>query len=135
MNNQELADKVFIALTIWREARGETEEAQIGVAHVIMNRVKKPSWWGNDPMSVVFKKWQFSSITDPQDRQLTKWPESTDKSWIQCLDVACDVVDGKTENPVANADSYHDISILPPKWATQESFVCQIDRILFYDVP
>ena len=78
----------FLALAIWREARGASMQAKIAVAYSILNRVERPSWWGNDVLSVLFKKWQYSSLTDPKDRQLTTWPSTSDPSWYDCLSVA-----------------------------------------------
>ena len=127
-------DVVFLALVIWREARGETAECRAGVGHSILNRVKRPSWWGNDILSVCTKKWQYSSMTDPKDPQLTRWPISLDASWVACLQLAADILNGKIENPVPGADSYFDISIPAPKWATPETFVKQIDKIKFYNL-
>lgn len=129
-----IADVVFLALTIWREARGESKDVQEGIACVILNRVKRPSWWGTDVMSVCFKKWQFSSLTDPNDKQLTTWPKSEDCSWLQCLGVAWYALRGKITNPVPGADSYYDISITAPKWATVDVFVKQIGRVKFYNL-
>jgi len=134
MKNQEAADITFLSLTIWREARGESIQGQAGVAHAILNRVKKPSWWGKDIMSVIFKKWQFSSLTDPRDPQLTTWPAAADKSWQQCLQVACDAISGILANPVPGADSYFDVSIDAPYWADAETFVGQVGRIKFYNL-
>lgn len=134
MNQQEHADRAFLALAIWREARGESPEVQAGIANVILNRVARPSWWGNDIMSVVFKKWQFSSLTDPNDAQLTTWPNTSDGSWLQCLDIACNAIDENISNPVRGADSYYDISISAPKWATDDTFVVQLGRVRFYDL-
>src|SRR6185295_16250998 len=65
----------LLALTIYREARGEPHEAQIAVAHTVKNRISKPGWWGTDIVSVLTKKWQYSSLTDPNDTQLTTWPK------------------------------------------------------------
>ena len=134
MTNQRHADIAFLALTLWREARGETNEVRAGIAHVILNRVNRPSWWGRDLMSVLFKKWQFSSLTDPNDRQLATWPTTDDKSWQDCLNLATAVIGGDIPNPVAGADHYYDISIKPPKWASPKDFVKQIGRVRFYDL-
>lgn len=134
MNQQDYADRAFAALTVWREARGESAAAQSGVAHCIMNRVRRPSWWGRDIMSVVFKKWQFSSLTDPQDRQLTTWPRTDDPSWTMSLNITCAVLDGTLPNPVPGADSYYDTSIQAPYWATPETFVGQFGRIRFHNL-
>jgi len=131
---QDYADKAFLALTLWREARGESIEVRIAIAFVILNRVKNPGWWGKDIMSVLFKKWQFSSLTDPKDKQLTTWPAKEDKQWQECLKIACDILDGQIKNPIFHADSYYDISIPAPKWATPNSFIKQIGRVRFYGV-
>ena len=125
----------FAALTAWREARGaKSDECIAGVVHSILNRVRRPSWWGRDILSVVFKKWQYSSLTDPRDPQLTTWPKRDEPSWERCLRITQGVLDGSIDNPVPGADSYHDTSIKPPYWATPDKFVWQIDRILFYDL-
>ena len=133
-NLQASADLAFLALTVWREARGESMDAKAGVAFCILNRVNRPSWWGKDISSVVFKKWQFSSMTDPKDKQLTLWPASDDKSWVDSMVVASGAINGTLENPVPGADSYFDVSISPPPW-TEKAYSCgQLGRIRFYDV-
>ena len=130
----EATEKVFLALVIWREARGESYEGKAAVASSIMNRVARPSWWGNDVLSVVFKKWQYSSMTDPKDIQLTTWPQKHAPDWVECLQAASNAVDGILKNPVPGADGYYDISIPPPKWATTETFVKQIGRLRFHNL-
>lgn len=128
---------VFLALTIWREARGESVEARTAVGYCVMNRVMKPSWWGKDVQSVLFKKWQFSSLTDPNDKQLVVWPErSTETSWIECLEIADNVYHRRVKNPAPGADTYHDISIeTPVKWKVQpDQFIRQIGRIKFFNL-
>lgn len=133
---RHMADVVFLALVIWREARGEPAEGRVAVAYCILNRVARPSWWGHDIMSVVSKKWQFSSMTDPKDVQLTTWPQSNDPSWLDCLAIASGAIDGTIPNPAPGADHYFDTSIIknPPKWADKDRFVKKIGRIYFYDL-
>lgn len=126
-------DLVFMALTIYREARGEPIECQIAVGYSIMNRVENPKWWGRSILSVVTKKWQYSSLTDPNDKQLTTWPEEG-KTWTQCLEVANMVLCKVVKNPLPGADSFHDTSINPPKWATEKNRVGKIGRMVFYNV-
>ena len=127
-------EMVFLALTIWREARGESEECQRAVAYSILNRVARPSWWGKDICSVVFKRLQYSSLTYKRDPQLTTWPEKEDDpAWMQCVNVANEAIGGVGVNPVPHADSYFDVSIPAPKWATAETFVGQVGRIRFYN--
>ena len=126
-------DKVFLALVVWREARGEEIDGQIAVAMSILNRVHKPCWWGKSLMEVIFKKWQYSSVTDPNDKQLTLWPVKNEV-WKQCLRVASDAIYGVCKDPVPHADSYFDVSISAPKWATSDKFVKKIGRLNFYNI-
>lgn len=131
-DQQRMAEVTFLALVIWREARGESDECITAVAFSILNRVDNPAWWGKDLLEVLFKKWQYSSMTNPKDKQLTTWPRKYEPSWVRCLDIACKVIDHDVKNTVNGADSYHDTSV-KPKWATPDKFVKQIDHILFYN--
>ena len=124
---------VFMALCLWREARGESEEAKIGVGMCILNRAARPSWWGTNIMEVIFKKWQFSSLTDPNDKQLTLWPKENNPAWESCLILSEKILKGDYEHPAPGADSYHDVSIPAPYWAKPEQFVGQIGRLRFFN--
>lgn len=130
---QDEADMAFLALVLWRECRGESREGKVAVAHSIMNRLASPSW-GNTLMNVLFQRLQYSSMTHSQDPQITNWPLDSDKSWQECLEIASDVLEDKIASNVEKADSYHDISISPPSWATPQSFIKQIGRLKFYRV-
>lgn len=134
MDQTQATSLVFLALTIWRESRGQSNQTKTAVGFSVLNRVKNPKWWGNDVLSVVTKKWQYSSLTAPKDPQLTTWPQSSDASWKESLNVASYVLFGlNVINPVDGADSYYDISISAPKWATDDCFVAQLDKIRFYN--
>jgi N-acetylmuramoyl-L-alanine amidase len=130
---QREADMAFLALVLWREARGETHEGKTAVAWSIMNRMAARQW-GNTLMSVIFQRLQYSSVTYKGDPQLTLWPKDDDQSWQTCLRVADETLEGLTTNPIDGADSYHDVSIDPPDWARKSVFVKQIGRIKFYKV-
>lgn len=132
--HQYYADRTFLALAIWREARGEPLKARAAVGYAVLNRVARPGWWGHTVSEVLFKKWQFSSLTDPHDRQLTTWPAATDHSWSECLAVAWDTMAGAIANPTPGADSYHDTSIPPPPWTKTARLAGQVGRLKFYDV-
>lgn len=130
---------VLLALTLWREARGESYEAKQAVAHTVKNRLSHPGWWGTDWISVLTKKWQYSSLTDPNDKQLTTWPKADDHSFEECLTIAERVVTGLYNSPLKGIDSYYDDSLkgdLMPKWAKEhpERFVGKIGRLNFYNM-
>ena len=126
-------DIVFTALVLWREARGEPTVGKVAVVHSILNRVHRPKWWGKTLMEVLFKRLQYSSVTDPNDKQLVIWPVKN-PLWEECKTISYDVIYGKLANPVPGADSYHDISIPSPYWAESKMFVKQIGRLKFYNV-
>lgn len=134
-----ISDLVWLAFTVWREARGEDRKTKLGVAYSILNRVQRPTWWGNSIMSVVFKRLQYSSMTDPHDPQLIMWPSEGDV-WWECVSVAESAINKFEPNPAPHADSYYDISIhgdaetqLLKRWG-DPPFVAQLGRIKFYNV-
>jgi spore germination cell wall hydrolase CwlJ-like protein len=133
MTLQQQADVSFMALCLWREARGERSDGKAAVGFSIMNRVAHRSW-GNTVMAVIFQRLQYSSLTYSADPQLANWPKDNDPSWAECLEIADQVMANLIPNPIDGADSYHDTSISPPKWATPDNFVGQIGRLRFYQV-
>lgn len=129
----------FLALAIWREARGASTEAKIAVGYSIMNRVARPSWWGRTLEEVLGKKWQYSSLAAPGDPQLLLYPRCEDPSWRECLAVSRAVLAKDIPNPFPSADSYFDSSITAPKWATPATFRGQVasthgNTLFFHDV-
>ncbi|MDF2457674.1 MAG: hypothetical protein K0S79_90 [Nitrospira sp.] len=134
MMGWRMYEQVLLALTMWREARGEGRECLIQVGCTARDRVDHPKWWGKDYISVLTKKWQYSSLTDPKDRQLTTWPAANDHIFEECLTLAGQIID-RTINPLLKgADSYYDASIAPPAWATPDKLVGRIGRITFYNI-
>ncbi len=124
----------MLALLIWREARGQSIEGQIQVGYTVKNRIDHPKWWGKDWIEVIFKKWQYSSLTDPRDRQLTRWPGSNEESWLQAISIAYNIYYGTVHPKYKSADSYYDDSIRPPRWATRDKMLGKIGRIVFYNI-
>lgn len=61
----------LLALTMWREARGEGLDGMAAVGLVVQNRVRV---WGPSWDKVLVGKNQFSSMTVPGDSQLVVWP-------------------------------------------------------------
>ncbi len=125
---------VLLALCVWREAGGEPHEAQVAVGCSVINRVRRPAWWGRTILEVLFRKWQYSSLTAPGDPNLVRWPFESDPSWMACLEVADGVIAGRLQSVTPHADSYHDTSIAPPAWATPETFVGQVGHLRFYNL-
>lgn len=127
------SDIVLGAFVVWREARGEPRVAKLGVAHAIMNRVRAPGWWGSDVPTVIGKALQFSSLTDPHDRQLTKYPR-WDPAWQECLEVMEAAYDRQEDHPAPGADTYHDLSIETPTSWGNPPLVAQLGRLKFFNL-
>ncbi len=92
----------FLARTLWREARGESRATKLAVAHSILNRVARPSRWGQDVLGVAFKRWQYSSLPAPGDPNLVA-PGARDTAWLECLAIARDVLGGAAGAPAFRA--------------------------------
>src|SRR6185436_5581841 len=92
----------YLAFVAWREARSAKlpDSARLGVMFVILDRVAAKTWFGKTVAEVSTKKLQFSSLTDPNDRQLTTWPVEGDPSWFNCVSLAMQVTAGAHNNPV-----------------------------------
>lgn len=131
-------ETIMLALTLWREARGESFDAKVCVAATVMNRVRLAGWQGDNVVDVVTKKWQYSSMSDPRDRQLTTWPSTKDPTFVECLQIATAVITKVLgHNPVI--DHYYDDSLkgdLIPAWAKQnpDKFMFKIGRLNFYNL-
>jgi spore germination cell wall hydrolase CwlJ-like protein len=131
----EVFETAMVALTLWREGRGEGELAMRAIACSIRNRVNRPSWWGNDYGTVVTKRLQYSSMTAPGDPQLVRYPDAMDSEFAVALELADALVsEDPMDNPVPHADSFFDVSIPAPSWASPDIFIKQIGRIRFYNV-
>ncbi len=142
-------DEISMALTIFREAGGEPETGKVGVAHVILNRVKDGRRWPNSIPGVVFcaryparpdhvkpnrerRIWHFSCF-DPADPNASKWPKSDDLVWIQCRKIARDVIDGAIPDPTNGANHYESLpDDREPSWADPSRKTAVIGGHEFY---
>lgn len=80
-------DLVIAALTIYGEARGESDKGQIAVAYTIINRARARRWWGrtaSEPdhslAAVCLRPWQYSpwNKDDPNRPMLDRFVEEPD---------------------------------------------------------
>lgn len=106
--------KVLLALTIWREARGEGLDGMRAVAHVIRNRVMA---WKQDWDQVMTNRNQFSSLSTPGDSQLVTWPDDDSALFKQILDLAEKVFQGEEEDI-----TYGSLYYANPRTANSEWF-------------
>jgi N-acetylmuramoyl-L-alanine amidase len=121
--------KSCAALCMWREARGEGHDGLRCVCHVIANRANlhSKSW-----AEIVYQRLQFSSMTYPQDPQLTHVPVSPDPAFEDCCEIAESVWNGGDFDLTQGATHYFADSIDMPEWAKSMTFLVKIGHHSFY---
>lgn len=87
----QLTDTQLLALCIWREARGESNDGKFGVGCVVSNRVKANHFYGASWQGVILRPYQFSSFNH-NDPNSVKWPDDIDTSWIASIQEAQNVM-------------------------------------------
>lgn len=124
----------IMARTIYGEARGEGERGMMAVACVILNRAKKPSWWGKDIDSVCKAKWQFS-CWNPNDPNLPKLLSVTkaDPSFADACAIAAEADAGKLQD-ITNGATHYFVTKMknPPRWAAGRTPCAVIGSHSFY---
>lgn len=129
--NYTQKDLNVMALTLWGEARNETDEGIIAVAWTIRNRAEadlwndnKPDWWGEGIAGVCLKPWQFSCWNkgDPNRAKIDRLHRnyvltSDDEALARCLRIARGVLEGEIPDPTHGATHYYAEYIATPSWA------------------
>jgi N-acetylmuramoyl-L-alanine amidase len=132
------------ALTIFGEARGDTQEGRVAVAHTILNRCKAAKWWGKSAMptvhpnhsirAVCMKPSQFSCWNegDPnrsilEDMGENEFANLGNKDFRACLKALIDAVDGFTVDHTKGCTHYVTTSLhasgKAPEWAKRGDYV------------
>lgn len=121
-----------LATAIYFEARGESYRGQVGVAQVVLNRVKD-SRYPDTICAVVFQNQsrrnacQFSFACDGIPEVI-----NDRKSWAQAEEIAEKVTEGQLYlTEVGDATHYH-ATYVRPAWAPRMNKVTQIGLHVFY---
>lgn len=114
-----------IAICLYHEARGETKEGKIAVAHVILNRVRQSDTSVRD---VIYKPYQFSWANAGKRPPITDYAALSD-----CFEAAIDCFAERLEGKdLKDADHYFADYIPVPKWAEGMTQIVKIGKHLFY---
>ena len=124
---------IYMAKTIWGEARGEGAIGMQAVANVIMNRVDRGGWYGASIKDVVLKPYQFScwNDTDPNRAKLDKLTVA-DLQSSGALQIAQQVINGQLPDITGGATEYHNKNILPDWDYSKLKQTVQIGNHIFY---
>jgi hypothetical protein len=120
---KSLSQAEILALLIYSEARGESEQGQIAVAHVVLNRVKRPCWWGHDIHSVILSPKQFSGFNNL--KTIPPIPP-------QFIDLANRILSGQTSDPTNGSTHFYARWIQTPLWASKLTHTITIENHHFY---
>lgn len=128
-------DQQILAKTIWGEARGGGVAGMQSVASVIVNRAKKPGWWGDDIRSICLKPYQFSCwlSNDPNLPKILAVDEANTQYAI-AMEVAEQAINSTLTDTTNGATSYYAESMAePPKWAVGKTPCAEIAGQLFFN--
>lgn len=117
-------DFVVMAQTIFGEARGETQSGKIAVAHVILNRYKRckarPQFGKGTIESVCLAPLQFScwNKNDINYAIINEIDLVGNKSFLDCVTIAFNVLTGKITDNTNGADHYYACTMKDaPEWS------------------
>ncbi|HBE45737.1 MAG TPA: cell wall hydrolase [Deltaproteobacteria bacterium] len=135
-----LDDKKLMALCLWGEARGEPLSGKIGIAFVIMNRVKKDGWFGSTIKKVILKPKQFSCFNekDPNRVKLVMLAQNwdyffqKDKALRECYYVAEKIIEDNTFQDNVFGATHYKTAKCRASWADSMQLVAVIGNHEFY---
>jgi len=128
----EKKEQRCLAEAIYFEARGETEEGQVAVAQVVLNRVKNPAY-PNSICGVVYQnrhkrnRCQFSFACDGiKDRINAK------SAWKTAQRLSKEVIGGKQYLKMVDASTHYHATYVNPRWAKAMVKRGQVGLHIFY---
>lgn len=98
-----------LAHAIYHEARGESAEGQLAVAHVVLNRVQSGQF-ANSVCGVVYQPHQFTNIRQTK-------PIKSSKSWSYARLTSLYAMAGLSYDPTNGAKYFYAPAVVKPQWA------------------
>lgn len=131
-------DRLVLSLTCDGEARGEGLRGKAAVCWVVVNRAHSRK---QTIAEVCLAPKQFScwNYNDPNAQRLDALAHLPEGQWPlafrECVQVANDVIDGKTLDPTGGADHYLTLTLYHskgcPRWAKQMTPTATIGNHIF----
>lgn len=130
-----IPDDTWAILTIWMEARGESDAGKLAVAEVIRNRTAAKFFSKGTVASTVLWPYQFSGWnTKDHNRTPAAELDTQDSTYQACYD-AWEAAK-KGANTVHGALNYYNPNVIPspPAWALPNvaTFTAQVGNHYFY---
>lgn len=132
-------DVKIMAKTLYGEARNQGWKGLVAVGEVILNRAKRPGWWGKDIASVCTAPYQFScwNRNDP-NRQILLDLDENDPTFLLCLAATYYVLSESDKQLTFGATNYHtivapkDAKVWPPSWTRDLTHTANVNDHIFY---
>ena len=123
----------IMARTIWGEARSQGPDGMAGVAHTIINRAWKQTWYGRTYAEVCLKPFQFScwNENDPNRSKILSL-QYDDLPLLMALSAAALSLAGEIPDLTSGATHYH-TSGIAPDWSEGKAPTIRIGDHLFYN--
>lgn len=133
MNQSDPIDT--LARTIWGESRNQGREGMECVANVVMNRVSRAAWWGNDVCSVSLHPYQFScwNENDP-NRPLVESVGGDDPQFTLALLIAQNAINGILKDWTGGS-TYYFAGDNVPDWAQGKTPTFVYGAHKFFNLP
>lgn len=127
-------DQEVMARTAIGEARGEGQQAMIGVMYTGLNRFNSNKWFHAPTIAGVFlKRMQYDCWT-PEDVNYAYIVNLTPDLTLfrNAIEWAGSVIAGQIPDPSEQATHYYDDSIDPPDWTKGAIQTVKIGRLTFF---
>jgi spore germination cell wall hydrolase CwlJ-like protein len=133
----DVVDAHWMALTMWGEGRGEGEAGMRAIGHVIRNRwqAKRHGAYVTDTVSAA---WQFSAWNqgDPNRARMLdidglRFGSRDHQLWLTAKRLATDILAGRSADPTGGALFYHTTGV-QPAWSRGVMPVAQVGSHLFF---
>jgi spore germination cell wall hydrolase CwlJ-like protein len=115
-----------LALNVYHEARNQSFDGQLAVAHVTLNRVDDPRF----PKTICRVVYQTKSFSWTINRGRLSPPRERE-AWQRALQVARMAIEDRDGDPTFGSTHYH-LASIKPYWAEQKKLVAKIDGHVFY---
>ncbi|GAB4530384.1 MAG: cell wall hydrolase [Roseibium sp.] len=128
----EKKEQRCLAEAIYFEARGESEDGQVAVAQVVLNRVKNPAY-PDTICGVVYQnrhkrnRCQFSFACDGIKDRI-----ASPAAWSTAQRLAKEVLDGKRYSKMVDASTHYHATYVNPRWAKAMAKRGQVGLHIFY---
>lgn len=149
-----LNDEEVLALCVYEEARGEIDDGKAAVARIIKNRMKQKFFSDGTIQGTVLRKDQFSwawfdmvngkytrvcsTLDEAKVRSESLYNKADKNLLYKCSKIAQQVSSNSYTGTAYNtltdkANSYVNLKVSDPNWATEDRFICKIGNHSFYD--